>query len=388
MLDAVRTLVAAARDVMSSLEPQQLAGAEAVELVDLCGELERLAVAGRTLAGRRVEQTKAWFGSAYSSPAKWMAAHARTTLGSAIATLETGRRLDELPSTRDAFVSGALSGQQAHDITTAASADPAAEPALLDAASKDTVDSLRRQCREVVAAASSDLDEDQRRHRSRYLRLWPADGMIRVEGRLTVDAGAKLSAVLLVRAQDLAAKALAAGVRERREAYTADALVGLVDEAIPGAKAVVNVLVDYAALKRGHLQPGERSSIPGIGPVSIPAVKRLIEQGVVKAILTDGFDVRAAANLGRTIPANLGPPLEARDPVCVVPGCDESEDLQVHYRTDLGARGQRTRLADLCRVCSGHALLIRQRGYRVGGEPGAWQWLPPEHTGLPPPNEN
>jgi hypothetical protein len=359
-----------------------------VELVELFAELERLAVAGRTIAGRRVVQTKAWSGGAYPTPARWMAARAQTSLGAAISTLETGRRLERLPTTRDAFTSGSLSAEQARDITAAASADPAAEASLLDAAAKDTADSLRRQCQEVIAAASTDADEDQRRHRSRYARMRPVDGMIHLDARLTVDAGAKLMAVVNARAQDLAAAASGIGVRERREAYAADALVSLADESMPGTKAVVNVLVDYNALKRGGLVRGETCAIPGVGPISIPAVKRLVQQSVIKAIITDDEDVRAVANLGRTLPANLRGPLEARDPVCVVPGCSEAEDLEIHFFADPLARQGRTRLGDLCRVCWGHALLIKQRGWRVAGGPGEWRWLPPEHSGLPPPKNN
>lgn len=106
----------------------------------------------------------------------------------------------------------------------------------------------------------------------------------------------------------------------------------------------------------------------------------------MKAILTEGPNVRAVANLGRTIPAYLRGPLEARDPTCVVPGCEATEDLEIHYFTDPIDRIGRTRLKDVCHVCWGHGLLIRQRGWRVAGRPGGWQWLPPD-PGLSPPSE-
>jgi hypothetical protein len=386
MYEPLRAAIASVETVLVDFEPQQVSGSDAVTLVDMFAKLERLAVAGRTLAGRRVEETKAWHGVGFRRMSDWMAARAGTTLGSAIATLDTGRRLEDLPATREAFVSGELSAQQAQHVTAAAAADPVAEQTMLQAAQVESVNSLRLQSQQVIAAASSDMDEDERRHRSRYFRVWPQDGMIRFEGATTVDDGAKLMATVAARTDTLVQAARAAGSRERREAFAADALTSLVDETMPGPKAVVNVLVDYEAIQRGRLRNGDRCAIPGIGPVSLAATKRLAEEGVIKLILTDQADVRGVVSLGRTVTAKQQAALEARDPVCVVPGCNETKNLENHHYTEPYVTSRRTRLKDLCRVCHWHHLIITYRGWRIIGRPGDWEFIAPDRECIPLPN--
>ncbi|MDP8957307.1 MAG: HNH endonuclease [Actinomycetota bacterium] len=51
----------------------------------------------------------------------------------------------------------------------------------------------------------------------------------------------------------------------------------------------------------------------------------------LKVLLTDGCDIKAVAHAGRTIPAKLRTALEARDPTCIVPGCDAREDLEIDH---------------------------------------------------------
>ncbi|MGH2726996.1 MAG: hypothetical protein ACRDKS_08465, partial [Actinomycetota bacterium] len=131
LTDRLGAALEAVRHVIDSFEATQLTGEEAAGLVDSFAELERLANAGRTLAGRRAEQAGIWEKMGYRTPAQWMAVRAQSTLGAAIATLETGRRLEELPATREALRLGTLSAQQAQEIASAAAMDPASESALL-----------------------------------------------------------------------------------------------------------------------------------------------------------------------------------------------------------------------------------------------------------------
>jgi uncharacterized protein DUF222 len=375
MYEKLRDAIALVRDAVASMSIRESDGRDAVRFFDAFAELERLASAGRTIAGRRVEQTRAWYGSSFPNPAAWMAARSQVTLGSAVAMLETGRRLDELPATRQAFVAGALSAQQAQEITTAAAADPSAETSLLDAAGEDSVSSLRQQCRQVVAAASRDRDADERMHRSRSLRFWTdADGMRRLDGRLAPEASAPLEAVIEARSRELLEAARAAGSREKREAYAADALVGLADSSTPGPKAVVNVNIDFDAWVRGHLEPGEECSIVGIGPVSVEAARRLAGNGYINAVLKDDADVRAISSVGRPIPARLRAALEARDVTCVVPGCDVHKNLEIHHIVPV-CDGGLTCMQNCCRLCHWHHILVSRGHWRIDGGPGDWQWV-------------
>jgi Domain of unknown function (DUF222) len=89
--------------------------------------MERLAGAGRALAGRRVEDSNHWRRQGYRNAAQWMAAKAGTTIGGAVGTLETARRLQERPNTDEAFRAGRISRTQAKAITAAASTHPQVE---------------------------------------------------------------------------------------------------------------------------------------------------------------------------------------------------------------------------------------------------------------------
>ena len=379
--DSLRTLVSDARTLLSSLAPEELSGRDAGILVESFAELERIAVAGRTLAGRRVEQTAVWREQGYRSPAQWMAVRAQSTMGAAIATLETGRKLEELEATRDAFVAGSLSAHQAHEIAVAASAAPGTEATLLDSARIDTVARLRERCREVIASAERGADADERLHRSRYLRHWTdADGAFRLDARLTPDAGARLVAIVDVRARALREEARRTGSPERREAHAADALVSLADASTPGPRAVVHVHVDNAAWQRGRTISGESCRIPGVGPIPVSAARRLAADGIVKAVLDEGADVHAVAHFGRTIPARVRTALESRDQTCVVPGCDERHDLEIDHLIPF-AEGGPTALENLARLCRNHHAMKTHRGWRLGGSPGSWRWLRPDRGG-------
>lgn len=384
MLKKLANLVETVRDLVAALETDGMSADDVARLVELFAELERLALAGRTLAGRRVERSKVWREQGYSSPARWMAATAQTTVASAITTIETGRRLEELPAVRRALQSGTLSAVQVAEISAAAAADPAAERSLLETAHTSTVARLRDRCREVVAAANEDPDADERLHRSRYLRSWSdADGAFRLDARLTPDSGARLIATVRARARALQEQARRAGSKETADAYAADGLVSLADDGTPGTRAVVHVHVDRSAWNRGRIEREERCFIPGVGPIPVAAARRLASDGIVKAVLADAADVKAVAHFGRTIPARVRTALEARDVTCVVPGCDEREALEIDHIKPLGEGGE-TSLANLARLCRWHHSLKTHRGWQLAGVPGAWKWSKAKRTVVRP----
>jgi hypothetical protein len=384
MLTKLADAVRAVRDLVASLEIDHMAADDVAQLVDQFAELERLAAAGRTLAGRRVERSKVWREEGYSTPARWMAAKAQTTIAAAITTIETGRRLEDLPEVRRAVQSGELSAVQAAEISAAASADPAAERSLLETARTATVARLRDRCREVIAAADQDVDADERIHRSRYLRSWSdADGAFRLDARLTSDAGARLIATVRARARVLHEQARRAGSKENSEAYAADGLVSLADDGTPGPRAVVHVHVDKTAWNRGRVERAERCFIPGVGPIPVAAARRLARDGIVKAVLADEADIRAVAHFGRTIPAKIRTALEARDVTCRVPGCDEREALEIDHILPLSEGGETT-LSNLARLCRWHHSLKTHRGWKLTGGPGAWKWFKPKRTDIRP----
>lgn len=369
MLEDVRSVIGSLR-VCAGYDVSTLSGEEAAQLVEYYSEAERLAIAARTLAAGRVAETRAWASSSHRTAATWLASKTKAGLKDAIAALETARNLSSLPATKDAFVSGSLSALQTAEIAGAAVVDPSAEAPLLEMAATETVHALRERCREVVAAATPDDGAYERIRASRYMRSWmDRDGAVRLDARLTPDAGARLLAAVEASASSLRVQARRAGLRERADAYAADALVGLAGGV--GVDAVVHVEVSQEAYARGYTEPGETSKIRGVGPVPVPVAHRLAAAGSVKVIERAGVDVTRVAHLGRSIPAHLRTALEARDPVCVVPGCDIATDLEIDHIIPF-AEGGPTTLENLARICTFHHVAKTHHGWRLEGRPGAW----------------
>ena len=104
---------------------------------------------------------------------------------------------------------------------------------------------------------------------------------------------------------------------------------------------------------------------------------------ILKVLLTKGVDIVAVAHAGRTIPAHLRTALEARDPVCIVPGCDVRRGLEIDHRDPWSAT-RNTSLANTARLCKRHHYQKSVEGYRYRGGPGTWQWLAPDEPSEPP----
>ena len=259
------------RPFVAKLGTEPVGGDEALELVDLGIELERLGAAVRIIAARSVDSDR-WKAAGFRSAASWMAARAGLPVGPSIAAMQTLRLLDELPATAEAFRSGCLSLAQVNAIVDVTSEWPATEQRLLDAAEVMSLGELREECRRVKAAAVTDEDEWYRRLRKgRYFRSWTdRDGAVRLSARLTPDGAARLLAEVDTRCGEIEGDARAGGWYEGHDAHRADALVDLAHTAggagqSGGPEAVIHVMVDYEALARGQNGDGSAARFPGSG---------------------------------------------------------------------------------------------------------------------------
>jgi hypothetical protein len=383
MLDSLEKAVGEVRRVVDRIDPARLRGPDAARLFEVFAEAERLCAAGKLLAARRVESSNAWREDGHRSLASWVAQKTGTGLGAAMGTVETALRLEGLPGTEDALRSGRLSEAQTREITAAACHRPAAEGELIEAAASKTLTGLKDQCRRVRAAAADEVASYEAVRRSRYLRHWTdAAGAMRLDARLTPDDGARVIAAVEARANELFEEARRGGRREPTEAYAADALVALADGvgADPargsGVGAVVHVRVDHSAFVRGRVEDGETCEIPGVGPIPVATARRLADDGIICAIVTDGTDVTTVAHLGRTIPAKLRTALVERDPECVVPGCGTRHGLEIDHLVPF-AEGGPTAIDNLARLCHWHHYMKTHHGYLVDGGPGTWAWVAP-----------
>lgn len=378
MLTSFSTAVSALRAAVSALSPATLSGTDAMALVDLASEVERLGAATRTLAAARVAQTGEWEASGvHRTPASWLASRTGGTVGAAIEDLRTAARLDGLPATREALASGTLSTAAASAISRAAAADPGAEDALLAAARTVPFARLRERCDQVEAAAVADEDRDERHRRTRYLRRRSdADGAFLIEARLPMIEGAAIWSVLCARADQLQTAARKAGRPEEHEAFRADALVELAGAAPGTRRASVTILIDKDALERGHTVAGETCKVVNAGPITVRTAAAMVAEGAVRAVMTDGADVTRVVSFGRRIPAQVKAALTVRDPVCIVPGCGQSAHLEIDHTPAFHESG-RTMLAELDPLCWYHHDLKTRLGFVVGGGPGGWTFTAP-----------
>jgi hypothetical protein len=301
-------------------------------------------------------------------------------VGAAVATLQTARRLDELPATGEALRAGKLSEVQAREIARAATAG--CERRLLDAAGTCGVARLREQCHQANAAGSAERDRDEAIRQSRYLRHWSgADGAFRLDLRTTAEAGATITAALAPLHQRLVREARAAGRADSEDALAADALVALAMTAghgsgSSGPRAMVHVRVDADVLIRGYADGNETCEVPGVGPLSGASARALTQDAIVKAVITRGVDVVGVAHLGRTVTAAQRTALEERDATCVVQGCGVRHELEIDH-VDGWVVTHTTTLARLARLCRWHHYLKTHCGYLLDGRPGQRRWLPP-----------
>jgi hypothetical protein len=369
----------ALEEAAGRVDPRALDGTRALALVEVLVKVERIAAAARTVVTRRVEETRAWRRTGHRSMAEWLAATNGTTVSEAIGSIETARSLEELPATEASFRAGDLSETQAREVTAGAIENPGAERSLLDTARAETVKTLRQRSRAVIAAATAEDEErerDAKVHRERYLRRWlDGDGALCLSGRMTADAGARLFAQVDGIAERLAKAAANDGIHERADALSADALVALAD---PGARtpAAVQLTVDAARLRHDSSAAGETCEIAGIGEVSVPAAERLLGSAVLTAIVRNGVDVTTISHPGRTLPIALERAVLARDPMCVVLGCDQRDHLEFDHVVPVNENGP-TELANIARLCEWHHYLKTHRRYRLTGGPGNWAWHAP-----------
>ena len=414
LLDRLAQVTDQLRSSVTGLDPETLSGADAARLLAAFAEIERLASAGKLLSARRVESSNVWRRSGHRSAAAHVAEATGTGIGPAITALETARHLGSLPATDEAVRQGKLSETQVKEIAGAAILQPGAEQSLVDAAARQPLSVLKLRCKRVRAAGQDQHSSYEAIRRSRYLRNWVEDnGAVRLDARLTPDEGARLLAAVTAGTERLAASARKVGLDEPRKALAADALVALAgtgpaggsagrtnghtaDPAGPagtagvgGPMATVHVRVDHAALVRGHVEGGELCEINGVGPVPVEVARRLAVDSVLHVLVTDGVDVTTVAHSGRTIPVALRRALSERDPVCVVPGCDTRDGLEIDHVRPF-AEGGPASMANLARLCHWHHYLKTHHGHRLDrGDTDStdgpdWRWTVPDDPPVVP----
>jgi hypothetical protein len=109
----------------------------------------------------------------------------------------------------------------------------------------------------------------------------------------------------------------------------------------------------------------------------------MANDSILKVILAKGVEITAVAHSGRNIRAHQRTALLARDPKCIVPGCEIRRGLQIDHRPPY-VETRYTSVEELARLCPWHHYQKSHCGYTYRGGPGTWEWIAPETPTDPP----
>jgi hypothetical protein len=383
VFDELRSAIATIEVVLHDLEPRTVDGAGAVTLVELFTSVEHLGAAGTAIAGRRVHETGVYRDSGARSAGHWLAKQTGTTVGAAIRALDTAKALRDLTATDQAFRAGELSDAQAHEITAAATIDPESEARLLRTAKRTNLKGLKDAARTVHACARDDAEWAQNLHDTRSVSTWTErDGAVRADVRLAPDRGGEFLAALCAETDLIFREARAAGCREPRAAYMADALANLVANG-PRRKTSATLIADESAITRGHIIDGERCEIAGVGPIPVTIARAMLSDANVRTSTVAGLEIEGIDSDSRYLPADLRRWLDATYTSCGVEGCDVDHGLEYDHVVPYAQGGPTTR-DNLWRLCRYHHRLKTNERWRVTGTAHQWGLAPPEGASVGP----
>jgi hypothetical protein len=371
-------------------EPATVDGPGAVTLVELFARIERLGAAGKALAGRRVAETGAFQASGHRSAGDLVAGVAGTTVGAAESMLRAAKRLDSQPVVAEAFRAGELSETATREITDAVAKDPDAAEQLVGYARKGRpIKGLRERCARVIAASiDDDKAWDDHLHATREARMYGYRGHLRLDSRFAPDEAAGVYAAVEAETDRIFREARAAGRREPRAAYMADAIANLL--LARGSAKPVDARLDVteSALERGHVIKGEKCEIPGVGPIPVAAAKRMLRDARISAFFRDDADhITHVSSVTRTVPAKLRRWLEAEYPVCGRQACESSRNLVIDHIHPYALGGILDR-DNAWRICTRCDHLKQHCDWVVVGHPGAWDLVPPDDPRARPPMDH
>jgi hypothetical protein len=134
---------------------------------------------------------------------------------------------------------------------------------------------------------------------------------------------------------------------------------------------------DLAAFERGHVEPGERMELVGIGPIPVTMARGLLNDARVSILSREGSEITRITTPKRTIPAGLRRWLERAYPRCGHLGCGSQERLQIDHIIPI-ADGGPTERGNLWRLCAYHHKLKTFYGWRAIGDEGERRLVPPD----------
>jgi Domain of unknown function (DUF222) len=384
------------RSALDGLADVEFAELSDTALLDLVAEwstsVNRM-TAALTSAVRAADRREAHQADGAVSMKAWLRGTCHLAAGEATAIVSTGRRLDQLPATADAFATGAITATHARVITRAMTprrlakaADMGIDPSETDrilaglarqATPEGTAQGVARWVAGVDPDGALDDAADVRRRFSMAAGL---DGRVHLRGDLDRVGGEYLHTALAA----LMNGDRPAGDQRSHGERQADALVALARRALDGGalpdvrgeRPHVRVTIDWQALSSPRGAGGVAGGDLGwAGPITPETARRLAcDSSVVRIIAgPDGLplDVGRAQ---RTASTAIRRAVELRDGHCVFAGCDAPPEwCDVHHLVHW-AHGGPTSCDNGALLCERHHTSCHEGGFTVRRDPGTSRW--------------
>jgi hypothetical protein len=304
----------------------------------------------------------------------------------------TGERLAPiLPATAEAVQVGALSGEQAREISRLVERLPAtvpveqihqAEQQLVAAGTQLPPRQLGQVGQRILAHIDPDgvLASDEEHQRRRSFALTPqSDGSYQARGMLTPTCGAALLAALTP-----GSAPMPAGDNPDTRSYgqrmhdALEELAGfevrdnrLLDAGAP-AQVIITLTAEQLTARTGHAETSCGQLI------SIPEALRLADEAHLALMLTNGRGAILAHHRTKRIATRAQTlALIARDRGCSFPDCDKPPEWTQRHHIKAWAAGGATDLDNLTLLCGPHHRNFEAAGWRCVMRDRLPYWIPP-----------
>lgn len=278
--------------------------------------------------------------------------------------VRVARALVDLPLTRKAFQSGAVSLDEVRILCRHATADN--ERQLLELTRFTPAEELAnaiRQELEIERARPEKLDDNP------WLQMWWSEdeSFLKLRGEIPGVDGLLVETVLQRYASQAPLDPVS-GLHRHPDIATAEALVQIASEA--GAADAdhdrTTVVVHFDA---ADLESGKASGVVGERWVDGDELRRLLCDSRLQPAIDDPTGVTVGVGrASRKIPPWLRRVLDGRDGGCRFPGCSRTRWTHAHHLIHW-AEGGPTNLDNLVTLCGFHHRLIHKKGWEIAGSP-------------------
>jgi len=296
----------------------------------------------------------------YASTTTWLMALSGDPAPVCRSRLAMAASLQEMPETKEAFASGAVSESRVRLLAQAQALAPeqfARDEASLVAqaavASSQRLPTVFAEWRRGTDSAGAEADA-ARLHSQRALHVSPAwSGMVHLNGDLDPEGGMIVLAAIRSLSE---AAALDAGDTRTPPQCRADALVEICHRYLDGGsrkgggRPQVTVTIPWESLRQASGVVDTEA-----GPITVETVRRLACDATVSPAIIDGDSAPVAVgHTRRVVPPTLRRALDLRDQGCTHPGCETpARWCDAHHIRHWADEG-RTDLANLRLLCRHH----------------------------------